>query len=120
MSLAHEHRAHSSSPYFAVFAALLALTGTTVLVAFLPLGEWHAAMALGIAAIKASLIILIFMHARESDQLTWLVILTALLFLAILLGGVYFDYGVRPADREIRQEKPLAGHLSAQLPMYFA
>src|SRR5262249_17918315 len=58
--------------------------------------------------IKASLIVLIFMHARESDKLTWLVILTALLFLAILLGGVYFDYGVRPTDRKIRKERPMA------------
>ena len=46
----------------AVFAALMVLTGLTVAVAQVDLGNLNLYLALGIAALKASLVVLFFMH----------------------------------------------------------
>src|SRR5713101_7478247 len=78
--------------YLLVFAALLILAGVTTWVSFQPLGHWHTPIAVGIAITKATLVVLYFMHAIESDKLVHLVIITALLWLAIMLGGVLSDY----------------------------
>lgn len=91
-------------PYFLVFAGLLVLTGTTVLVALIPLGPWHTTVALAIAVCKATLIVLFFMHALESSRLTWMVIVAAILWLAIMLGGTLSDYWTRYEDARIRKQ----------------
>jgi cytochrome c oxidase subunit 4 len=95
---------HVPSPllYFLVFLGLLVLTGTTVLVASVKLGQWHTTIALAIATCKAALIVLFFMHGLESSKLTWVVIAGAVLWLAIMLAGTLSDYWTREVDREIR------------------
>jgi cytochrome c oxidase subunit 4 len=92
----------SPRPYFFVFVGLLVLTGTTVWVAEADLGNWHTPIALAIAAFKATLIVLFFMHALESSKLTWIVIGGAILWLAILLAGTFSDYWTRKLDYQIR------------------
>jgi cytochrome c oxidase subunit 4 len=82
--------------YFVIFVALLLLTATTVWVGFAPLGAWHAPAALGIAAVKATLVALYFMHLIHSPRLTWAVIGAAFFFLGILLVFVFADYVSRP------------------------
>jgi len=82
--------------YWVVFAALLVLTGVTVAVAGVPLGRWHAPVALGIAAIKATLVVLIFMHALHSARLTWVVIGAAVFWLMLMIGLTLADYVTRP------------------------
>ena len=67
--------------YFAVFGALIALTLTTIAVATVDLGPLNTIAALLIAALKASLVILFFMHVRYSKPLTGLVVFAALLCL---------------------------------------
>jgi cytochrome c oxidase subunit IV len=95
----------SPLPYFLVFGGLLVLTLTTVLVAWAPLGAWHTTVALSIAVIKASLIVLFFMHGLESTRLTWMVIVAAVLWLAIMLGGTFSDYLTRDFDaKQIRKQ----------------
>ena len=93
-----EHaKGHSSlGPYFAVFIALLFFTVLTVFVAKIHLGIWNTPVALGIAATKATLVALIFMHLRSSPKLTALVVGSAVLFLAILLFVTASDYFTRP------------------------
>jgi cytochrome c oxidase subunit 4 len=88
---------HSKAPtrYFLVFAALLVLTFTTYGVAYVPLGEWHVPVALGIAVIKAALVVLIFMHLSESSKLTWLVVASGLFTLSLLVGLTLSDYWTR-------------------------
>jgi cytochrome c oxidase subunit 4 len=82
--------------YLIVFAALMALTATTVGFSRLPLSEdWHTAIGLAIAAVKASLVILFFMQVLYSARLTWLVALSGLLWLAILIGYTITDYMTR-------------------------
>jgi cytochrome c oxidase subunit 4 len=78
--------------YGLVFIALVALTGLTVFLGDVDLGAWHTPVGLVIASTKATLIVLIFMHVLYSPRLTWLVIGTSLLFLAILLGLTITDY----------------------------
>jgi len=92
-----EHTAHIVSPrvYFAVFAALLALTGATVWVASLNLGAYNLVVALMIAVLKASLVILYFMHVRYSPKLIWLVVVSSLGWLALLILGTFHDYLTR-------------------------
>ena len=79
-------QAHISTPtYYLIFAALLALTGITVWVAYLDLGVLNTPVALAIAVSKAVLVILFFMHVRYSSRLTWLFVAAGFIFLVILL-----------------------------------
>ena len=59
------------------------------------LGRWNAPVGLAIAACKAVLIILYFMHARYSNWLTWIVVAAGLLWLGILLVLTMSDYLTR-------------------------
>ena len=55
--------------YFLVFGALLVLTLVTTAVAFVNLGPLNTPLALGIAVLKASLVMIYFMHLRHSTLL---------------------------------------------------
>jgi cytochrome c oxidase subunit 4 len=105
---APEGHAHHTSvwTYIAVFAALMALTASTVLVTFAPLGHWHGPIALFIACIKATLIVLFFMHGLESTRLVWLTLTGALLTLAIMFALTFSDYWTRDLDESIRRAIP--------------
>ena len=48
----------------------MVLTAVTVAVAFVNLGSFNFPVAIGIAITKATLVILFFMHAKYSSQLT--------------------------------------------------
>src|SRR5439155_701646 len=78
--------------YALVFVGLLALTGLTVWLSSVDLGPWHVPVGLAIAATKATLIALIFMHILYNSRLTWMVAFSTLLFLALLLVGTLTDY----------------------------
>lgn len=88
-----------SSPlkmYFGIWAALLFGTLITYVAATLDLGRFNAAVALAIATTKATLVVLFFMHVyHASEKLTKLVVLSALFFLALLLGLTMTDYATR-------------------------
>jgi cytochrome c oxidase subunit 4 len=81
--------------YFAVFAALIVLTATTTAVSFLDLGPWNTVVALGIAFLKATLVVLFFMHVKYSPRLTQIVIAGGLFWLAILLALTLSDFMTR-------------------------
>ena len=71
-------------------------TGLTVYAATLDLAPYNAAVALGIATIKATLVALFFMHVwHASEKLTKLVVIAALFFLLLLLGLTMSDYATR-------------------------
>ena len=82
--------------YLAVFAALAALTGVTVLVTGYDFGPLNLIVALGVAVTKASLVVLYFMHARYSPRLTGVVIASGLAFFVILVFLILTDYLSRP------------------------
>jgi cytochrome c oxidase subunit 4 len=81
--------------YLMVFVSLLVLTGTTVGVAFLDLGSLNNVVALGVAVLKASLVVLYFMGVRYATRLTALVIASGLFFLSIMVGLTLVDYATR-------------------------
>ncbi len=82
--------------YVLVFAALIALTLTTVGVANIDLGPMNTVAAMFIAALKASLVILFFMHVKYSKPLIGLVVFGAVLWLAILITLTLADVASRP------------------------
>ena len=70
----------------------MVLTTITVMVAFINLGQLNFPIALGIAILKATLVILFFMHLKYSSRLTKLICGTAFFFLVILFGLTLSDY----------------------------
>jgi cytochrome c oxidase subunit 4 len=83
--------------YFGVWITLLIFTFVTYKAAFIELGRFNAAVALGIATLKATLVVLFFMHVwHASEKLTKLVVIAALFFLMLLLGLTMADYATRP------------------------
>ena len=78
--------------YYAIFGALMVLTAITVTIAFINLGPLNFPVALGIAILKATLVILFFMHVKYSSQLTKLICGTAFFFLFVLFGLTLSDY----------------------------
>jgi cytochrome c oxidase subunit IV len=96
MSENTEHGTHSSRFYVAIGMSLLALTATTVFAAFVNLGPFNPVVALLIATIKATLVVLFFMHVKgASEKLTAAVIVSGFFFLAILLSLALADYTTR-------------------------
>jgi cytochrome c oxidase subunit 4 len=85
--------------YFLVFAALIALTLSTLGLATVDLGEWHALVGLAIAAAKAGLVVLFFMHVWYSSRLTWIFALSGLFWLGILIALTMSDYVSRITSR---------------------
>ena len=84
--------ARSAVPlYVAVFAALIVLTGVTVAVSYVDLGPASVVVALAIACAKALLVLLFFMHLRESPGLTWVVALGGFFWLGILIALTMSD-----------------------------
>ena len=95
-----EHSEHIVSPkiYAAVLTALLLGTYLTVQAAKVDLGRLNIVVALTIATIKMSLVILFFMHGKYSSRRTQLVIVAGFFWLAIMLGLTLQDYSTRHAE----------------------
>src|SRR6266496_3146931 len=90
-----EHIVHPRV-YITIFLALMLGTGLTVLAAFRDFpGPLNAVVAMTIAVVKATLVILYFMHVRYSSRLIWLIIAAALFWLAILFALTISDYSTR-------------------------
>ena len=91
---------HIVSPkiYVVIFLALMAFTLLTVFAAVHDFGQMNVVIALVIATIKASLVILFFMHGKYSARRTKLVIVAGFFWLAIMLGLTVADYSTRHAE----------------------
>jgi cytochrome c oxidase subunit 4 len=81
--------------YYTIFAILLFCTYLTVQIAFFDLGRLNAVAALAIAAFKATIVILFFMHVKYSTRLTWAVILGSIFWFGILVTLTMADYLTR-------------------------
>jgi len=96
MSEHEEHTTHSQGFYLAIGIVLLILTATTVGAAFVNLGPFNPVIALLIATIKATLVVLFFMHVKgASEKLTGAVVVSGFFFLAILISLSLADYLTR-------------------------
>jgi len=85
----------SRKVYFIIFGALMVGTALTVWVANYDLKQWNAIVALSIAVIKATLVVLYFMHVRYSSKLTWVFVVAGLVWLIILFALTLSDYMTR-------------------------
>lgn len=90
--------------YYLVFAALMILTATTTGVAFIDMGPFNVVVALVIAFIKATLVVLFFMHVLHVTHLTKVFVVAGIVWLAILIALTLNDYltrGWEPISRPL-------------------
>lgn len=82
--------------YVAIFLALIVGTALTVWAGLRDFpGQLNVIIALTIAVIKATLVVLYFMHVRYSSRLVWIVFGAALFWLGILFALTFSDYWTR-------------------------
>ncbi len=88
----HAHTVVHPKVYAAVFGALLLFTALTVFASSLELGVFNAVVALAIAVIKATLVVLFFMHIRYSSKLLKLTICSGVFMFLVLITMTLTDY----------------------------
>jgi cytochrome c oxidase subunit IV len=89
---------HPISPvktYFLVWLTLVGLLLLTLGSAYLRLGWLNGAINLGIAVAKALLVMVFFMHLRSSQTVLRIVAGAGFLWLAIMIGLAWTDFGAR-------------------------
>ena len=97
-----EHKSHSGKHHgFAhpasvkslllVFITLIILTWLTVFQSTLKLGSMELVVSLVIATVKATLVILFFMHMIHDKPLNAIVFLSSFIFVALFLGFTLMD-----------------------------
>jgi cytochrome c oxidase subunit IV len=106
---------HIVSPktYVVIFGSLMLGTYITYKAAYVDLGKFNIVIALAIATIKATLVVLYFMHARYSPKRTQLVIVCSVFWLAIMLALTLADYDTRSHDTQSnvsRLAEPVPSH----------
>jgi cytochrome c oxidase subunit IV len=86
-------RSHRSGPAppsllsnLSVLAALLVLLGLSAGSALIPMGAFNEVANLGIAAVKALLVLIFFMRLKTDNPLLRLVAATGFTWLALLIG----------------------------------
>ena len=89
------HHQASLLTYFAVFGALMVLTVLTVWVSRIDLGALNTLVAMAIAVLKATVVILWFMHVIHSPRMTWIVVISSFLWLAVMFVFFFSDYLTR-------------------------
>jgi len=80
------------SLYVAIWATLMVCTALTVFAASIDLGIFNIVVALLIATLKGTLVVLFFMHLRYSTKLTMVTVIAALFWLFIMFSLTLTDY----------------------------
>lgn len=87
-----DNQSAAKKVYFIVFGALLVLTGLTTAVAYLDFGPLNLPLALTIAVAKALLVVLFFMHLKDSSRLVHIFAGAGIFWLLLLLTLTLSDY----------------------------
>ena len=98
---AHDHHVCGISTFVGILLALLFLTFVTVFVSLFDFGRANMWIAMGVAALKASLVIGVFMHMLWDTTINKLFFLCSFLFLGILFLFTFADLIAR-SDLEIK------------------
>lgn len=117
----HEEVGHvvPEKTFLNILIALLVLTVITVAAAQVDLGKWNIVGALVIASVKATLVILVFMHGMYENRILWLYILVPFILLVIMIGGIFTDdpfrshplpFGAETGQAATTQAAPAAAH----------
>src|SRR5271157_1434418 len=90
----HDYVGHiiPANRYVVIWAILMLGTAITVFAASLELGVFNIVLALLIATIKGTLVVLFFMHLRYSTKLTMVTVIASIFWLFILFGLTMTDY----------------------------
>ena len=89
------------SLYTKVLSTLLVLTVLTVLVAQMDFGVFNVLIAMGIATVKAVLVLLFFMHLKYDNKLFPVIFLTGVFFLVLLFLFCEFDIITRIPESSV-------------------
>jgi len=87
-----EHHIVPLKTYLAVFATLMFFTAITVAVAFVDLGPANNVVMLSIAVLKATLVVMFFMHAKYGTRLIPLVAASGFFFVLLMFIITMSDY----------------------------
>lgn len=79
------------SLYLTIGGTLLFLTGVTVIVSQFQFGAYNLVIAMFIAAIKATLVAMYFMHLKYDSKVYLMIFVMAILFLATFITFTMFD-----------------------------
>lgn len=113
-----DHAAHSTGEHhgfshpmpvwqlLAVFFALIGLTGLTVYQSTFELGNMELALTMVIASLKASLVILFFMHMLHDKPLNAIIFLGSFIFVALFIGFTLMDSSAYRDSIELKQIDP--------------
>ena len=81
--------------YVLTLLALLTLTAITVLVARFDFGTLNIVIAMGVAIVKASIVLLIFMGMRWEKGISWVLLLSGLSALILFFLLTFADVAYR-------------------------
>jgi cytochrome c oxidase subunit IV len=90
--MSEEHSHPSVGLYALILITLMVLTCATWAIAFVNLGIFNPVVALTIAVIKATLVILFFMHIWYSSKLTKITVVAGFFWLLIMITLSLSDY----------------------------
>jgi cytochrome c oxidase subunit 4 len=114
-----EHAHPTPKLYGMILTALIALTLITVVVAYQDFGVLNNVIALGIAGLKTTLVVLFFMHVKYSKLTTKIFAAAGFFWLSILIFFTIADTeSRRPADRPHGWVQTPAERRAAQQPAH--
>ena len=87
----HEHHVCSSMSFVGILGALMFLTFVTVWISRFDFGGANMWIAMAVAAVKASLVIAVFMHVLWDTTINRIFFLSSFLFLALLFLFCFAD-----------------------------
>ena len=86
------HQPVSYARYILIWLGLLAFTGITVALSGIDLGRWIIVITIGIAAVKSTLVLNIFMHLKFEDRMFRIFVIVAVATLVIFFTLTFADY----------------------------
>lgn len=95
----HEHHLMSFKMHLQVIAALFFLTFVTVWVAQFDFGAFNVVIALGVATVKALLVMAYFMHLKWDSKMNIVIFATSFFFLLLLAAFAVLDIFTRVNPR---------------------
>jgi len=87
-----EHHICSVRLYVTIFSALMVFTVLTVLAASVNMGVMNNVVMLGIAVVKAALVISVFMHLKYNPKILWVVAIGAFVWLGVMIALTLSDF----------------------------
>jgi cytochrome c oxidase subunit 4 len=91
------HHVHTTTTRLlaGIFFGLVILTILTVAISRIDFGEFNMLIALAIAAVKASMVMTVFMHLKWDTAINNIAFLSSLLFLSLLFLFCIADFATR-------------------------